>query len=117
VGLIRDGPQLEQAINQIEYIKKVELPKLRVATKSQQYNLELLEAIQTKNMLEYLEVIARSALLRTESRGTQFRTDYPIEDNDNLRVNIVVRRVRGGKKVLELFKRPSVVIHHPGSTT
>ena len=68
-------------------------------------------------MLEYLEVITRSALLRTESRGTQFRSDFPIEDNDNLRANIIVKRDGGEKRGLELFKRPSVVIQHHGSTT
>ena len=63
VGLVRNGPQLEQAISEIEYIKKAELPRLCVATKIQKYNLELLEALQLENMIQNLEIIARAALL------------------------------------------------------
>jgi succinate dehydrogenase/fumarate reductase flavoprotein subunit len=115
VGLVRNGPQLEQAISEIGYIKKAELPRLYVATKNQEYNLELREALQLENMLQNLEVIARAALLRTESRGTHFRTDCPLEDNENLWANIVVRQAGGDRGVLELIKRPPVNIQPPFS--
>ncbi len=113
VGVIRNGPQLEQAINEIEYIKKVELPKLFVDTKIQQYNLELIEALQLKNILLNLEIIARAAFLRTESRGTHYRSDFPKEDNDYMRANIIVRQSRGKYGIIELFKRPAVLIQYP----
>jgi succinate dehydrogenase/fumarate reductase flavoprotein subunit len=113
VGVIRNGPQLKQALNEIEYIKKVELPKIYIATKNKQYNLELLEALQLKNIILNLEVITRAALLRTESRGTHNRSDFPMEDNDNLRANIFVRQVKGKDGIIELFKSSSVILQNP----
>jgi succinate dehydrogenase/fumarate reductase flavoprotein subunit len=113
VGVIRNGPQLKQALNEIEYIKKVELPKIYITTKKMKFNLELIEALQLKNIILNLEVIAKAALFRTESRGTHYRSDFPMEDNDNLRANIIVRQVREKNGIIELFKRPSVILQNP----
>jgi succinate dehydrogenase/fumarate reductase flavoprotein subunit len=100
-------------LNEIEYIKKVELPKIYITTKNIKFNLELVEALQLKNIILNLEVIAKAALFRTESRGTHYRSDFPMEDNDNLRANIIVRQVRGKDGIIELFKRPSVILQNP----
>ncbi len=51
-------------------------------------------------MLLISEMICRAALLRTESRGSHFRSDFPEEDNTNWLKNIIVRK-EGVKMKLE----------------
>jgi succinate dehydrogenase/fumarate reductase flavoprotein subunit len=43
-------------------------------------------------MLLISEMVCRAALLRTESRGSHYRSDYPAEDNDHWLKNIVLRK-------------------------
>jgi succinate dehydrogenase/fumarate reductase flavoprotein subunit len=91
VGVLRDGQRLENAIEEIQKIKK-ESMQIFTQAKNLTYNLEWVDALQVKNMLLTLEMIARSALMRTESRGVHYRRDYPREDNKNWLKNIVLRR-------------------------
>jgi len=47
------------------------------------YNYELTEALELGFLLDLAEVLAASALARTESRGAHFRDDHPIRDDAN----------------------------------
>jgi succinate dehydrogenase / fumarate reductase flavoprotein subunit len=55
-------------------------------------------------MLLVSEAVTRAALLRQESRGAQFREDFPGKDPEWGKSNIVVRRAPGGE--MEVEKRP-----------
>ena len=46
-------------------------------------------------MLIISEAVAKSALMRTESRGGHTREDYPDSTDEWEKVNIVVRNVNG----------------------
>ena len=50
-------------------------------------------------MLDTLEVIARSALFRTESRGNHYRVDYPKTDNEKWMKNIIAKDENGKVKI------------------
>jgi succinate dehydrogenase / fumarate reductase flavoprotein subunit len=53
-------------------------------------------AIDLPNLLTVSEAITRAALERKESRGAQFREDYPDKDESFARVNTIVWRGEDG---------------------
>lgn len=75
VGVVRNGKDLQAAL--------AELKNLRDRTKRQsahpglRYNLEWNEALDVINICLNAELVARGALIREESRGSHYRTDYP----------------------------------------
>jgi succinate dehydrogenase / fumarate reductase flavoprotein subunit len=78
VGLFRDENSLSEAKNELEEITSI-LSKMGIEDKSQNYNTNLKEFIEFKNMLECSKIVVDSALQRCESRGAHYRTDYPDE--------------------------------------
>ena len=105
-GPIRNQAELESFIDLLDQTKQNDLPALAPSTVSRIYNKEWLDIIELSNMILLLEMAARSALARTESRGVHFREDYPETDNDNWMKESIVRKVNGG---FELSKRPTTV--------
>ena len=51
--------------------------------RSVSFNTELTTAIELEFMLELAQSLAHSALMRTESRGSHQRTDFPARDDKN----------------------------------
>ena len=96
-GLVRSKASLENAITEIHGFRE-EINHITLATTSPRRNYQWLEAISLVNMLDVAEAIATAALRRNESRGNQYRLDYPELDNDKWLLNIVVRREESGFK-------------------
>ena len=69
-------------------------------TGNREYNPAWHTALDLANLLTVSEAITRSALERKESRGAQFRDDYPNKDAALGKVNIVVRRQPDGTMAL-----------------
>lgn len=106
VGIIRDGPRLEKAVKEIERMRRDDIPRLYSEAKQTRYNLEWTEAAQVENMLLTLEMIARGALRRTESRACHHRIDYPETDDKNWLNNTIVKEVKG---TMTLREEPLVI--------
>jgi succinate dehydrogenase / fumarate reductase flavoprotein subunit len=70
-------------------------------TGHRQYNNGWHTAIDLGSMLMVSEGIARAALLRKESRGAQFREDYPNKDPEWGKHNIIVKRGPDGAMLVE----------------
>lgn len=80
VGVFRTRENLDLAVVGIKELKG-RATNIKVASKANVFNLELLNALELKGMLELAHVIALGALVREESRGAHFRTDFR-ERND-----------------------------------
>ena len=89
VGIIRQEDELVEAVAGIEELKK------RAATVSapgnRQYNPGWHTALDLKNLLLASEAVARSAIVRKESRGAHTRDDYPNKEVSFDTVNTVLR--------------------------
>jgi succinate dehydrogenase/fumarate reductase flavoprotein subunit len=83
-GIIREKDGLEAALRRNEEIAAC-LKEVRV----RDYG-ELRRYLELKNMVLLSEMVCRAALLRTESRGAHYRSDYPEEDNDKWLKNIII---------------------------
>ncbi len=108
-GVARTGAGLSQALEAIESLRKESLPNMR-APQGRRFNLGWIEAIQVPYMLDTAEMIVRSALLRTESRGAHFREDFPAMQSEWIKHTRVSRS--GG--IMELSTVPVVITtFHP----
>jgi len=68
---------------------------------NREYNNGWHTAIDIGNMIVVSEAVTRAALLRKESRGAQFREDFPDKDAEWGKYNIVIRRGAGGEMLVE----------------
>ena len=60
-------------------------------TQRTQYNDDLLTALEVINMVEICILTVKSAILRRESRGAHFRSDFP-ETKDEWKKSIVINK-------------------------
>lgn len=99
VGIIRNEKGLKEAIQDFQRLNEEVIPRLYTCDKHQSYNIEWKTAIEVQHMCLCAEIMARSALFRTESRGGCFREDFPKRDNANWCVQTGIQLKRGGIKI------------------
>jgi succinate dehydrogenase/fumarate reductase flavoprotein subunit len=102
-GIIRSGEGLEGALESIEGLT-ASLKGARV----KDYR-ELIRYLELEDMLILSEMVCRAALLRTESRGAHYRSDYPEEDNDRWLKSIQIRK-HGSGMSLEAVPVPMTTV-------
>ncbi|MFN0057862.1 MAG: fumarate reductase/succinate dehydrogenase flavoprotein subunit [Planctomycetota bacterium] len=94
VGIVRREDEMAQAI--------AELAKLRARAEragiagNREYNPGWHTALDLPNLLMVSEAITRAAILRKESRGAQFREDFPEKDPKFGKITQVVRKATDG---------------------
>jgi len=81
---------------------------VRIDDVDQPFNLDLMEALELGHLLNFSEVIVEAALVRTESRGAHFRTDYPKRDDENWLAHTLAWKTAAG---LRLNHDKKVVIY------
>jgi succinate dehydrogenase/fumarate reductase flavoprotein subunit len=89
LGPVRIESDLKQFIEFLHKVKKDKLPALAAGLSGAVYNKAWLDALELSDMVHLLECAAKSALLRTESRGVHYREDYPQTDNDGWLVETI----------------------------
>ncbi|HVC32339.1 MAG TPA: FAD-binding protein [Chloroflexota bacterium] len=101
VGIRRNEEELEKALDTVLELQR-RAKNLHVEG-SRMYNPGWHTCRDDHFMLEICEAIVRSAILRKESRGAHWRSDYPDKDDAVLgKVNVVTHR-EGGEMVVETF--------------
>lgn len=91
VGIMKNEKGLKRGIEEIQRMKK-EISHLSVSSPIKIFNNEWIEALEVRNLLETSEMIARAALMRTETRGDFHRDDFPNEDQGWMK-NIIIKKV------------------------
>lgn len=99
VGIVRIESEMRQAL---EVIAGLSARAANVGVAGhRQYNNGWHTAMDLPNMLAVSEAVTRAAILRQESRGAQFRDDFPEKSADWGKVNIVVKREDTGEMRIE----------------
>ncbi len=104
VGIVRTEKEMRQALDAIAQFR-ARAERMGVAG-NREYNNGWHTAVDVDNMMIVSEAIARAALLRRESRGAQFREDFPGKDAEWGKYNIVVRRGADGAMQVEKVALP-----------
>jgi succinate dehydrogenase / fumarate reductase flavoprotein subunit/fumarate reductase flavoprotein subunit len=89
VGLVRDRDGMTHALDQIRALH-ARSTRLAVPS-SRRLNLAWTEALDVQNLLQVAEAVAHSALVRTESRGAHYRSDFPEQDDARWLSNVYLR--------------------------
>lgn len=97
VGVLREEADLVTGLSELAALRQA------LGKASADSPKEWLQALRLDKMLTVSEMVARSALMRQESRGAHYRSDHPEERNPAWLCNIVVRQ-KGTK--MELATSP-----------
>jgi succinate dehydrogenase / fumarate reductase flavoprotein subunit len=88
VGIVRREDELARALEKFDGLRQ--RANRAGVTGNREYNPGWHTALDLENLLTVSEAITRAAIERRESRGAQFRDDYPNKDAELGKVNIVV---------------------------
>jgi succinate dehydrogenase / fumarate reductase flavoprotein subunit len=108
-GIIRDGTKLQKGLQRILEIKEKFYSKDTILKEFKIDNENIVLTFEVKSSLVVCEAIIRCAIMRQESRGAHYRSDYPKLDNKKWKVNIYCtkkdRQVEGNGDMV-LFAEP-----------
>ena len=90
VGIVRTEELLSKGITKLEDLK-LSYKNIK-ASGASQYNPGWHEALALRNLIITAESVAKSALMREESRGAHTRVDFPGEKDDWLEYNVVISK-------------------------
>jgi succinate dehydrogenase / fumarate reductase, flavoprotein subunit len=112
-GIIRDGTKLQKGLQRILELKEKFYSKDNILKEFKIDNENIVLTFEVKSSLIVCEATIRSALMRQESRGAHYRSDYPELDGEKWAINIHCKKEgRQGagkedeKEKMILFKEP-----------
>jgi succinate dehydrogenase / fumarate reductase flavoprotein subunit len=107
VGIVRREDEMLRALEGLQQLRQ-RAARCR-ATGNREYNPGWHTAMDLHSLLTVSEAITRAALVRKESRGAQFRDDYPRKDTATFgKVNTVTWRGPDGKMQVRLDPIPEM---------
>ena len=93
--IIKNGQGINKAIGKLKDLEE-SIPQITVK------NIQQLSALHRfEHMLKSAQIVAAAALIRTESRGVHYRSDYPERKDKQWLNNIVIQRL-GDKMQIEI---------------
>jgi len=106
VGIVRTETEMREALEAIDSFKT--RAEKTAVTGNREYNPGWHTALDLKNLLTVSEGITRAALERKESRGAQFREDYPDKDERFSKVNTIVSKSADSSMQVRLEPLPEM---------
>jgi len=107
IGLIKNKNLLEEAISELDNLLTKQVDKLCAAPlKTKILNFNWMRSLELENMLTCLYLSAKSSIIREESRGEFYRSDFEHTDNDNWLKTIIIVKENDGIKIR--FEKPVV---------
>jgi succinate dehydrogenase / fumarate reductase flavoprotein subunit len=110
VGVFRTEAPMKEAVSKVKELKK-RFRSIHLQGRDRIFNTELIEAIELGNLLDIAEVIAVSAVARTESRGSHSRRDFPKRDDVNWMKHTMA--TRKGDEIILSYKPVTVTKYLP----
>jgi succinate dehydrogenase / fumarate reductase flavoprotein subunit len=104
VGIVRTEAEMRKALEGLGALK-ARAKKVGVAG-NREYNPGWHTALDLKNLLIVAEAVTRAAIERKESRGAQFRDDYPDKSDAFGKVNLVLKKAPDG--AMQVRPEPTV---------
>jgi succinate dehydrogenase / fumarate reductase flavoprotein subunit len=106
VGIVRNEAEMT---SQLEYLRKFWERASHVGVSgNREFNPGWHTALDLKNLLTVSEAVTRAAIERKESRGAQFREDYPEKDAKFAKVNTIIWRGDDGRMNVQLDPLPEM---------
>ncbi|MDP9254428.1 MAG: FAD-binding protein, partial [Verrucomicrobiota bacterium] len=109
VGIVRNEKEMISALERVEEFW--ERAHRVGAAGNREFNPGWHTALDLRNLLTVSEAITRAALERKESRGAQFREDYPEKDERFSKVNTMVSQAPDGTMQIRLEPLPEMPDH------
>src|SRR3954447_14099362 len=106
VGIVRREDEMQHALEQIGALW--ERSGRTGVVGHREFNPGWHTALDVRNLLTVSEAITRAALERKESRGAQFRDDYPDKDDRFSKVNTMISRAEDGSMQIRLEALPEM---------
>jgi fumarate reductase flavoprotein subunit len=97
-GIYRTAASLQQACASIATLKD-RFRNIVLDDRSVSFNTELITALELEFMLDVAQALVHSARLRTESRGSHQRTDYPARDDKNFLKHSMAYKTDGEPRI------------------
>jgi succinate dehydrogenase / fumarate reductase flavoprotein subunit len=98
VAVFRDEQGIQTALERVKSLQE-EYPTAHIDDRGTVFNQDVLGAIELGFMLEQAECVCIGALHRTESRGAQYRTDFPERNDEEWLKHIDLTRAGDGPEV------------------
>jgi succinate dehydrogenase / fumarate reductase, flavoprotein subunit len=106
VGIVRTESEMQYALGQLQQLKQ--RANRAAVTGNREYNPGWHTTIDLKNLLTVSEAVTRAAVERKESRGAQFREDYPEKADRFSKVNTIISKAPDGSMQIRLEPLPEM---------
>src|SRR5437867_2759214 len=106
VGIVRTKTEMQDALKQLRQLN--ERANRAGVIGHREYNPGWQTALDLTNLLSVSEAITLTALEREESRGAQFREDYPDKDERFAKVNTIASKAADGSMQIRLEPLPEM---------
>ena len=97
-GVYRTGELMREGLDKIAELKQ-RYRRITIQDKSRIYNTNLIQALETENMLDLAEVLLFAGLAREESRGAHARRDFTKRDDEKFLAHSMVYYTGGKPRV------------------